>query len=192
MESYRRFGYCVVTEFISRDLVDFLATYMNLLGQLNRFAQDEQVAGTLIAYGDPAFETVLARSAKMVGGIVRAHVLPTYSYARVYFENNLLERHTDRSACEHSVTVHLASSDPAADYPIGITGLDGIERLIKLNPGDGLLYRGTHLTHWRDACPTEWFTQFFLHYVDANGPYRDDAFDRREHLGLPPNPEAKP
>ncbi|MCB1258086.1 MAG: hypothetical protein KDB26_13315 [Microthrixaceae bacterium] len=190
-ESYREFGFAVVPGFISRDLADFLSTYMNLLGQLDRFFHDEQVPGTLITYGDPAFETVLARSAQKVGGIVGAHVLPTYSFARVYYEGTVLGRHADRPACEHSVTVHLASSDDSVRYPIGITGLDGMDRMVDLEPGDGLVYWGTQLQHWREPCPTEWFTQFFLHFVDADGPFRSEAFDKRDYLGLPPSPEAK-
>ena len=60
--------------------------------------------------------------------------------------------------------------------------------MIPLEPGDGVIYRGCEVEHWREAfdAPTgSWQTQVFLHYVDKNGPYGDFCkFDSRPALGL--------
>ena len=53
----------------------------------------------------------------------------------------------------------------------------------KLSPGDALLYKGTELTHWRDAYEGERMFQVFLHYVDANGPNAAEKFDSRASTG---------
>jgi hypothetical protein len=59
---------------------------------------------------------------------------------------------------------------------------DGEPRGAELKPGDGLLYRGTELFHWRDAYQGEALVQVFLHYVDRDGPHADQKFDGRSSL----------
>jgi hypothetical protein len=54
---------------------------------------------------------------------------------------------------------------------------------IELRPGDGMVYRGTEVRHWREAFAGTEATQLFLHYVDQEGPYGDWKFDRRSNLG---------
>ena len=62
-------------------------------------------------------------------------------------------------------------------------------KMIPMEPGDGVIYRGCEVEHWREAFNAPegaWQTQVFLHYVDKNGPYGDFCkFDSRPALGLP-------
>ena len=48
-----------------------------------------------------------------------------------------------------------------------------------LSPGDGLLYRGIDVFHWREPFQGNRLVQVFLHYVDRNGPHADQKFDGR-------------
>ena len=59
---------------------------------------------------------------------------------------------------------------------------EGEPRGAELKPGDGLLYRGTELFHWRDAYWGEALDQVVLHYVDRDGPHADQKFDGRPSL----------
>jgi hypothetical protein len=57
---------------------------------------------------------------------------------------------------------------------------------IDLKPGDLAIYRGCDLSHWREPFNNnvdDWHVQGFFHFVDANGPYVDHKFDKRENVG---------
>jgi hypothetical protein len=49
-----------------------------------------------------------------------------------------------------------------------------------LAEGDGVLYKGCEIKHWRNVCegPEDYLSgQVFLHYVRKNGPYANHAGD---------------
>ena len=48
-----------------------------------------------------------------------------------------------------------------------------------------MIYYGRDLEHWRDKFKGKTQYQLFLHYVDANGKYKDRKFDGRNNIGLP-------
>jgi hypothetical protein len=51
-----------------------------------------------------------------------------------------------------------------------------------MGEGDGVLYSGCDIEHWRNKCdgPPDYYSgQVFLHYVRANGPYAEYAGDKR-------------
>jgi hypothetical protein len=44
--------------------------------------------------------------------------------------------------------------------------------------GDAVLYQGVHHRHGRmTPNPNGWSAHLFMHWVDQDGPYRDQAFD---------------
>jgi hypothetical protein len=97
-------------------------------------------------------------------------LLRTYNYLRIYRKGETLRIHRDRPACEVSMTLCLGlRGDP---WPIHILDYDDRAHTIRLKPGDGLVYRGCDLRHWRDRNTwSEVLTQMFLHFVDRHGPY---------------------
>jgi hypothetical protein len=51
-----------------------------------------------------------------------------------------------------------------------------------LAEGDGVVYKGCDLLHWRKPCdgPQDYYSgQVFCHFVRANGPHAEFAGDRR-------------
>ncbi|HNP71023.1 MAG TPA: hypothetical protein PLO33_06020 [Kouleothrix sp.] len=98
-------------------------------------------------------------------------LVPTYSYARLYFYGDTLIRHHDRGSCEVSVSLHL--------------GRDGGEgslwfapnNKVEMEPGDGAVYLGTKTDHWRERFTGNTMGQIFLHYVIADGEYANCYFD---------------
>ena len=111
---------------------------------------------------------------------------PTYSYARVYQQGEVLERHVDRESCEISGTMTLGF-DSDVVWPIyvadGEADIEGSR--IDLSVGDLLMYRGNEIPHWRKEFKGMWQCQVFFHYIDKNGPYKDKGleFDGRPELG---------
>jgi hypothetical protein len=102
---------------------------------------------------------------------------PTCSYLRIYKRGDALPRHTDRSACEISISLNLGY-EAEAPWALWIEGPTGTASL-SMQPGDGVLYRGIECPHWRDEFTGDRAAQVFLHYVDRNGPYAEWKFDQR-------------
>jgi hypothetical protein len=51
---------------------------------------------------------------------------------------------------------------------------------VSMQPGDAVLYKGVHHRHGRvTPNPNRWSAHMFLHWVDAEGPWRAEAFDRK-------------
>jgi hypothetical protein len=126
---------------------------------------DQQVAGTPSAYGDFMMEGLLVDLQPEIESAVELSLFPTYSYLRLYKQGDTLAKHTDRPACEISVSLCLGY-EAAKAWPIWIEGPYGTTSA-SLQPGDALLYRGTECLHWRETFEGERMAQVFLHYVDA-------------------------
>lgn len=117
-------------------------------------------------------------------------LLPTYNYFRLYRKDDICRVHSDREACEHSLSLTLAYSDDAIwPFEVGtvpISEPQGIDndfgdhpsRSIAMQPGDAVLYRGVTHRHGRvSPNPNRWSAHMFLHWVDRNGPHAAQAFD---------------
>jgi len=118
---------------------------------------------------------------------------PTYSFFRIYRNGDVLRFHTDRPACDHSMTLTLAYSDDRA-WPFevmnrGVTFEDMLQggqevEPFEMNAGDAIIYRGIEVPHGRlSPNPNGWSAHLFLHWVDLDGPHGDHAFDREEQAG---------
>ena len=110
-----------------------------------------------------------------ISEILEETVLPTYTYARVYKNGSILEKHKDRDACEISLTLHLGGDNP---WPICIKTPEGENNCVVIEPGDAIMYRGTIAEHWRDAYVGEEYVQVFLHYVRSRGECSYTYFDK--------------
>lgn len=97
-------------------------------------------------------------------------LLPTYSYSRVYNHGSELKKHKDRPSCEWSITINLSQD---TKWPIFMNGTE-----LNLEVGDGCIYQGCIIEHWRPQFTGKEYIQIFLHYVDSNGPYRIHWYDR--------------
>ena len=120
------------------------------------------------------FETLHERMWPTIEQLVGEELIPTYAYARLYSNGDVLERHTDRPACEVSITIQLGRSHHYA-WPIYMGG-----QRFDLAEGDGVIYPGCDIDHWRDHCdgPDGYYAgQVFLHFVRKNGQYATEAGD---------------
>jgi len=168
--------YQVIKNAISYELANFIFNYFllkrdavafmyenNLIydtGMLGTW-KDEQVPDTYSHYGDPVMETLLMKVLPTMQQETGLQLIPTYSYARIYKQGDVLNRHKDRPSCEISTTIHLGGHP----WPIYIDGtgannvIDEKKGLVKpgapagtkvlLEVGDMLVYSGCELEHWR-------------------------------------------
>ena len=168
--------------------------YNNRMDKFDYCPDEKQVAGSLARYNIPTYRELHFLVKKEVEKRLEMDLHPTYFYDRFYFPGQQLKRHSDRPACEVSVSIQISTTlnDP---WPIWFEIPDGSETYVEMNNGDAVIYKGTEREHWRDAMPDEipWWKkkiakirgkeiesfhhQIFLHYVDANGPFVHCAFD---------------
>jgi hypothetical protein len=130
---------------------------------------DGQVERRFIAHNEGVARFFHCQLTYAVGDIARTLVKPSYSYLAAYESGSILERHVDREQCEFSVTLCIdATPEPAAQppWPIQLDIPDGALRIWQYI-GDGLLYRGRYLPHYRDMLPEGYtYSALLLHYVD--------------------------
>jgi hypothetical protein len=182
-------GYCILEQLLPDAARGFLHEYARKVARAGRLAGgDNQLRDTPSCYADPFMESVLERLLPRIAEASGLQLDPTYSYFRVYKHGDVLAAHVDRPSCEVSVTISIGFEADAA-WPIWVEWHDAAVP-IALAPGDGLVYRGIEMRHWRDAFDGVEATQLFLHYVDRNGPHREWKFDRRPHLGNSPAADA--
>jgi hypothetical protein len=131
---------------------------------------DDQTAGRYIAYDEPLTRYVHAQLTRTVSDLARRVVEPSYSYLAFYQGGAVLEPHTDREACEYTLSLCIdATPDPLIHgaWPLHLMTESG-PASFTLGIGDGLLFRGRSLTHWRDRLPEGYTSSSVLfHFVDA-------------------------
>ena len=175
-DNFKKYGFYIIKNFISPDRSKKLSDeFIDFCNQNpSECRDDDQVKGSPSKYNFTPFLELLCEKNTEVSKIIGEPVLPTYSYARFYKKDAILEKHTDRESCEISLTIHL---DGDKDWKFYIEDSNGKENKIILNPGDAILYSGTILPHWRKKFKGKSYTQVFLHYVKSNGKYKDFYFE---------------
>jgi hypothetical protein len=125
-------------------------------------------------------------------------LLPSFSFFRLYFVDDICRIHSDRPACELSVSLTLAYSD-GLPWNLSIAqqlASDGMAtscdfgdepyRSFAMQPGDAVLYRGSAYRHGRPLPnPNRWSAHVFLQWVSRGGPHEGEAFERIDLADLP-------
>ena len=192
--------YKIIKQAISKELADFTYQYFLLKRSVARkyfderyisqfttewgIWNDQQTPETYSHYSDVVMETLLQKLKPLMEKETGLKLNETYSYARIYKKDDILNRHKDRYSCEISTTMNLGGDLwPIFIEPSGEKGKEG-EKVI-LEPGDMLLYKGEKLEHWREKFEGENCAQVFLHYNDALGENAEqNKYDGRSQLGL--------
>ena len=199
--SFKKNKYTVLKSAISPELAKFVYQYFLNKREVARFLfdqkylspfteyfgvwNDEQVPNTYSHYSDIAMETLLQQVKPVMEKHTGIKLSPTYSYARIYKEGDVLARHKDRYSCEISTTLNLGGESwPIYLDPTGRKGQAGVK--VNLEPGDMLIYSGCELEHWREPFEGKDCAQVFLHYNNAKAKSaKENKFDKRPMLGLP-------
>jgi hypothetical protein len=171
---------------------------INYYGSVNHFhhnPDEMQVPGSLARYSHPQYKQAHTKIRLILEDILGEKLYNTYYYDRFYFTGQRLVRHSDRDACEISVSVQI-STNAVNPWPFCIETPSGEERYANLQDGWGLLYKGCEREHWRDPLQSRYIRkrdklmnwifrkeddtyhhQIFFHYVRANGPRAHCAND---------------
>jgi len=128
-------------------------------------------------------EEAIERVEDKLEKITKQKLLPQNSYARIYGTGASLKKHKDRPNCKLSVTLNLGG-DP---YPIYFL-IKRKEVKVNLKPGDGIVYKGDKLIHWREKFKGSLCGQVFLHY---NYSKEKIIYDGRRFIGMLKNKMIK-
>jgi hypothetical protein len=188
-EFFLKNKYVVHEKAISKDMARLGAQYA-IFDALQDYKDEgglsnAQVPNSHSKYADPFMESLMLLLLPTVEESTGLSLHPTYSYYRLYKPGDELVPHTDRPACEISLTINLGyyynTKDKDYSWNIWIE-----DKEFKTEPGDMVIYRGVDMSHWREPFSVgqgSWQVQAFLHYVDANGPYAICQYDSRPHVG---------
>jgi hypothetical protein len=176
-KSLEQNNFIIVPNFIDTQRAKLLEKQFFELEELGECIKDDQTPLSSSAHNYLPFLELLCEKTYEMNTLIEEPVLPTYTYARIYKNNEVLVKHKDRPACEISVTINLGGDTP---WTLVIEKPDGQNAYIDLNVGDAMIYLGCVANHWRNGSFTgQNYTQVFLHYVRSNGPYAWAFFDRR-------------
>lgn len=177
--------YVIVPDIMDRKVCKSLSDHLLTLVSENKTRKDEQCPLSDSIYGDPVFDKLLEDLKPKIEAATGLKLNPTYSYARKYAPGDRLDPHIDRPACEISATLTLDYDGRV--WPIHVSRDETVENDIggiELDVGSMVIYRGLDINHWREPYTEgKWQCQVFLHYVDAEGPYKDLKYDTRPVLG---------
>ena len=208
-ELHRRYeddGYAVVKRAaapeVAKNLLGIIHASMTLKpGLLDTFLSEPRVnampAYEFYGYRLPAVMAFHWGLTSRISDIAGKELLPTYAFFRVYPKGDRCLVHTDRPSCEHSFSMALGYGDDivwpleigkkfhaekeAADRGKADDFEDDEYEGVMLEPGDAIVYHGVNYRHGRTIPnPNRWSAHIFLHWVDADGPFKDWAFDRKE------------
>lgn len=171
-------NFLFVPNFISQEHAQALSQEFYKLETSGQYTKDNQAPNSPAIYNFKPFLELLCQKTNEVTNLIEEQVLPTYTYARIYKNGEVLARHRDRPACEISLTVNIGGDAP---WAIGIQKPLGEEINLDLNQGDAMLYLGCVADHWRDTpFSGQNYSQLFLHYVCSNGSNAWAYFDKKQ------------
>jgi hypothetical protein len=183
---FRTRRYLLVKGLLPSPILDYLKVYYAVLMANNKFRHDDLCPTSLSLGGDPGLDAFLEWIRPEVSQLVGFDLAPTFSYTRQYAKGELLPRHRDRPACEVSVTVSIRIPKGAGPSIVHLKAPKLKKTKVEMFEGDGCVYAGTEVEHWRERFRVGGYIQLFLHFVKKPGRnYPKLKFDGRECLGAP-------
>lgn len=191
-DSLNNEGYCQVNNIFHSQLINYLKIGSSMLEfEINedplvedKFFGENNNSSPLSKYASVIGENLLIYLTPIYSQISGKNLIPTYSYYRKYFQNNILEKHSDRPSCQYSATIQIDSSKDES-WPIWIKDKNNQDIECNSKIGDIIYYKGTEVLHWRKELKYEHSSHLFFHWVDGDDPsYKEFWWDGRERLGI--------
>jgi len=170
--SFREVGYVPIGSLIHPFHVAALRRYYRYLIRSGQIPLgDEQSPRRYVAHNESVARFFHHQLARVVSNIAREEVKPSYAYVASYLSAAELRKHTDREQCEFSVSLCVDfTPEPRCEtrWPLHLETSQGTVTVYQAL-GDGLIYRGRRLPHYRYALPEGCTsTSIFFHYVSAD------------------------
>jgi hypothetical protein len=164
-------GYLAIKALIEPSLARVMYKTLLLQQWRGQCFRDNHIPTAASVSNEAVTDALLLDLLPRIEEISACRLVPTYSYARVYFHGDTMIRHQDRRSCEISVSIHLGKhgGDSCLWFAPNVK--------IEMEGGDGAVYLGCETEHWRERFTGVTMGQIFLHYVVAGGRFAEYAFD---------------
>lgn len=169
----REQGYLPVKALIEPGVARFMYKTLLLKQWRGEYYRDTQAPTAISLSDDASTDALLLELQSRIEAISGCRLVPTFSYARLYFRGDGVLRHHDRGACEVSASIHLGKDGGESSLWFAP------DNKIEMEEGDGAVYLGCQTDHWRDRFTGNTLGQIFVHYVVAAGPFAEHYFDGR-------------
>jgi len=187
-------GYQLEDNVISKETASLASIEFNMLRDIyflnsgvdlnnNEFHNDTLVTKCFSWYGAYCFESLLLYLKPTVEKITGKRLHPTYSYARIYYNDAEMRLHKDKPSCQYSASMTI-EVDETGPWEMWMENLDASYTPVSISVGSILVYRGDRLNHFREKYKGKKQIQVILHYVDADGEYAENIYDGRKLLGM--------
>lgn len=160
---YQRLGWAFAPKLIGDDLSAVLTTCLNIADNEGLLSTDWASPNCRGSVAIDAFDASMIELNDRISLICGRPLVPSYSFARICETNAELVAHTDRDACQVSVSIVIRKS--RARWPFQLTDASGRSHTIDADVGDAIIFRGTELTHWRPPLAEGPVYLALLHYV---------------------------
>ncbi len=179
-EVFANDGLMALQDLLRADLCGAVEHYYSRLAVLRLMVQARRQVDRQVIFNDPVARVLQRALLPVVADVVGAPIKPSYTLACRYADGAVLPMHTDRSACEYTLSLQLGP-EPGRDgtpWPFHIADRAGGVRDLRMPRGSGVLFRGRELAHGRPClAPGALGATLLLHYVDIafEGPAEDAA-----------------
>ena len=169
-----KFKYQYVPNLLNENELNLLTNHCKNLHKTNTTNFDVGQSENLDTYfyKDPLMEMLGSSKKHIFEKVIGKKLHETYTFWRCYTFASDLKKHKDRRSCEISATVFIDADKNSVDWPIYMEG-----NPVTLKRGDAVLYKGCDVEHWREQFKGDYHIQVFLHYVDAEGEFKDHKGD---------------
>ncbi|MBK8146739.1 MAG: hypothetical protein IPK58_00595 [Acidobacteria bacterium] len=191
---YQRNKYVVIRELLPAAQMAAMRRYYRQYVENGFMPFDDAQSARFYQHNEPLARFFHQNLAKLMTLVIGREVIPSYVYAGAYIEGSELNPHTDRAQCEFSISfqvdyfpepdnhispwgLFLEPPDFDADGPFefdckefpAANQAEDKNIAVYLKSGDGLIYKGRELIHYRYALPKgHRSTSLFFHYVASD------------------------
>jgi len=186
-------GLTVIPKLLSEQHIKLCLNYLEVIKE--RYKSSRGLTGDMIEndkhhpktfsyYSPLCTEVLLLKLRPEIEKIVNAKLVPSFSYARIYFTGSELERHVDRKHAKFGISICLDKDE--IDWPLVIIDHQQREQEINLSKGDAVIFKGMELEHYRNKFEGRFQTQMFLFYMPESTTDASKFLDGRSSLGVQP------
>jgi hypothetical protein len=162
-----RNGYTVIPSLFPADLVHALSRYYQSLAS-EGFLSNESVCGTRYTlHREPLAEYLHQSLAELLSPLLGDCGKPSYSFVSIYYGGSDLPLHSDREACEVTVSVCVAANKCAVQWPLVLHPLHSDSSIeLRLGIGNAAIFTGRTIAHERPPLAEDGtFTTLLFHFV---------------------------
>jgi hypothetical protein len=158
-QTTQQYGYAVLREILPPAQREKYRHYVRQLREHGYFpgigVGDSQVALRTNIHKEPTIASLHNGLARLINRFDDPTLIGSFCQLGIYEGGAVLERHTDRSQCVRNISFLFDMWSPQGEpepWPFHLE-IRGETRTVLLKPGDGAVYPGTKMIHWRDPLP---------------------------------------